>query len=534
MALLTGVRPPWCLAPRLWQALGLSLALLALRLSIAFDLGFGDSEALYACYALYPQPGYLDHPGLIGLLLRVLGGGALPSPSMAHAASALVATLVPWLGAIAVRASGETWERSTGAVLALALVPELSVGLFGVTPDLPLAVLWLTALALAAYLSREALSQPKSHRVLLAWLCLGLSLGLATLAKVSGCLLALGLVAASLTPGTRAVWRSFGPWGAVGCALVVVAPLVHWEASQDFPMLTHRLVTTQRASGFSLRYLLKFIGGQLVYVTPPYLIAAFVLFRDLNRRRRGDRFSNLLFYSAVIPLVPLAVLSLWSARAEPHWVAPPLLALGVHAARQDLISKRLGVTALVTGAALTLLVWMSVKTDVYIRLATSSVGQALGGYRPRYDLTNDLYAWGPGRQLLEQAVNEVITKKGRVPRVVGTPHWMVCAQAQAAMGDRLRVGCHSPLPSDFDRWLPPEEWRQAQIVLLVQDSRYPVDPALAFPARRVGSKWSTQIRRGGQVVRTIRISELELTEGVAQAGARRHSGYSAAAAPAGR
>ena len=28
--------------------------------------GFGDSEALYACYALHPQPAYLDHPALIG------------------------------------------------------------------------------------------------------------------------------------------------------------------------------------------------------------------------------------------------------------------------------------------------------------------------------------------------------------------------------------------------------------------------------------------------------------------------------------
>ena len=35
-------------------------------------IGFGDSEALYACYAMHPQPAYLDHPGLIGVIMQII------------------------------------------------------------------------------------------------------------------------------------------------------------------------------------------------------------------------------------------------------------------------------------------------------------------------------------------------------------------------------------------------------------------------------------------------------------------------------
>lgn len=502
--------------PRLKLALGLSLGLLALRLHTARGLGYGDAEALYACYALYPQPAYLDHPGLIGLILRALGRGAPPAAEVAHGVSALVATLVPWLGALVVRATGQPWERAAGAVIALALVPELSVGLFGVSPDLPLSVCWLSALALASYVLRTDLPEGHQKRILLGWLALGCVLGLGILAKVSGGLLAVAIFVATIQRRTRGVWRTFGPWGAVVCAVIVVAPLAGWELTQGLPMFKHRLVTTQIDAGLSLKTLGKFIGGQLLYVSPPYLIAAWIVGRHLTRHRRHDPASTVLWWSLVLPLTLLVPLSLWSARAEPHWIAPPLLALGIHAARKDLVSRRLASFALGTGALFALLVWGSVKTDLGIRFATSATGQALGGYEPRYDLTNDLYAWGPGKRLLNQAVDAVVQKTGRLPAVVGSPHWMICAQAQVALGRRVGVGCNSPLPSDFDRWTPPERWRDAPTILLVNDSRYPIDLAADYPARSMTNSWRAQIRRADREVRTLTITQLDRTEGVAQ------------------
>ena len=128
----------------------ISLALLAVRLFAASRVGFGDSEALYAAYALHPQPAYLDHPGLVGVVARSIGGGTAPSPASAHEVTALLATAVPWAMALFCRAAGASWPRSLVAAIVVALVPEMAIGLFAMTPDLLLASLWTMSLTLAA------------------------------------------------------------------------------------------------------------------------------------------------------------------------------------------------------------------------------------------------------------------------------------------------------------------------------------------------------------------------------------------------
>src|SRR5882672_6733077 len=125
-----------------------SVALLAVRLFAASRVGFGDSEALYAAYALHPQPAYLDHPGLIGIFARTLGGGTAPTPLRAHDVTAFLATGVPWAMALFCHAAGATWRRSLITATVVALVPAIAIGLFAMTPDLLLALLWMTSLTL--------------------------------------------------------------------------------------------------------------------------------------------------------------------------------------------------------------------------------------------------------------------------------------------------------------------------------------------------------------------------------------------------
>src|SRR5579862_3953297 len=127
-----------------------SAALLAVRLYASARVGFGDSEALYATYSLHPQPAYLDHPGLVGVFARAIGSGTAPSPAGAHLVTSILAGLVPWEMALACRAAGASWQRSLGAAIVFALVPEIAIGLFAMTPDLLLALFWTGSIALAA------------------------------------------------------------------------------------------------------------------------------------------------------------------------------------------------------------------------------------------------------------------------------------------------------------------------------------------------------------------------------------------------
>ena len=89
------------------------------------------------------------------------------------------------------------------------------------------------------------------------------------------------------------------------------------------------------------------------------------------------------------------------------------------------------------------------------------------------------------------------------------PHWIVCAQAQAAVISHVPVGCNTPIRDDFDRWLPRARWLAAPVVLFVHDSRFELNPSEQLPRRRVTSLSKVDIRRDGQVVRTIHITRLE-------------------------
>jgi hypothetical protein len=125
----------------------LSAVLYAIRLNATRTVGFGDSEALYAAYALHPAAAYLDHPGLIGVIARLIGSGTAPSPEAAHTITSLLATAVPWIALGTARALGATRKGAALCGIAMAATPEIAIGLFAMTPDLPLAICWLTSLA---------------------------------------------------------------------------------------------------------------------------------------------------------------------------------------------------------------------------------------------------------------------------------------------------------------------------------------------------------------------------------------------------
>lgn len=204
-----------------------SVVLLAARLWAATVVGFGDSEALYASWAVHPQPAYLDHPGLVGVLARAIGEGTSPTPERAHVVTALVATTVPWLVFGAARAVGAERRRALSAALVIALVPEIAVGLFALTPDLLLAPAWLIAVSLAAVGLR---ARPGTLASTSALLGAGLLAGIAASAKISGVLLlvalalAYGMIARSSAPESRAA-RTPWPWAGLGAGVVVIVPI---------------------------------------------------------------------------------------------------------------------------------------------------------------------------------------------------------------------------------------------------------------------------------------------------------------------
>lgn len=485
-----------------------SVVLLAVRLWAASRVGFGDSEALYASWALHPQPAYLDHPGLIGVVARAIGSGAAPLPLRTHVLTSFAATAVPLLLAAVARASGASVRRAAYAGLVVALVPEIAVGLFALTPDLLLAPLWVGSLGLAI-LGLGAPARPGDARREGALLGAGLLAGIAAAAKVSGLLLMAALAVAYLHcardragSDARRAARSLWPWAGLVAGLVVLVPIAGYEARLGFPMLRHRLVDTQQGAGPSLRNLGALVGGQAVYLSPVVAFVAALVGRDLVRRRNDDAASRVLFWSFALPLAPLALLCAWSPVAEPHWLAPPLLALPIHAARRApgalpflrrrVVTIAAGVAALMTAGAHA---WALVPTAA--RLVPADTDR-------RADVARELYGWPSAIEAVRDQMKLAATPsdpEGREVVVVG-PHWTVCAQLHAALAG-VRVGCATPVPDDFDRWLPRSEWRRAETVLFVTDDRFEGDGSTELPALVRVAESRVRVLRGGRTARVF-------------------------------
>ncbi len=527
-----------------------SALLAGVRLYASTVVGFGDSEALYASWALHPQAAYLDHPGLIGLVARWIGDGAAPGPQQAHLMTSVLSTFVPWLLFLVAQRAGASRVAAAGAAIAFALTPEISVGLFALTPDLLLAITWLAALGLfiiglgshrrveePGEGSRGVKTPPRAKRKGLkrappprepspdqpTWPLLGAGLlaGVSATAKVSGLLLMASFAAVLVSlardkDAPRARARRYG-WIGIVAGLVVQAPIVMHEVERGFPMLRHRLIDTQRGARpfHVLGNLGALVGGQLVYLSPVFVVLALLLARDLTRRRNEDTTSRVLFWSFAIPIAPLVLLCILSPVAEPHWIAPPLLALPIHAARRaDLLTARWK-KASVVGAVIALTLTVAAHAWVLVGASARLMPER---EESRFDIANELYGWPQAaeaaRELMQQAATP-LDSTGREVVVVG-PHWTICAQLHVALPG-VRVGCATPIRDDFDDWLPRDSWRNAAHVLFVTDNRFETDGAAELPLHARLSQSRVRTLRGGRPARVFtlylysRMSSAELT-----------------------
>jgi hypothetical protein len=481
----------------LYGLVGVTIALSITRFYAAAHVGFGDSEALYACYALHPQPAYLDHPGFVGLLARILGAGRAPTPETAHLATTALAAIVPWIVALACVACGAAPRRAFAAALVVAVVPEIAIGLFALTPDLPLALSWTGALACAAIALR---APPRSWRALLGFAAAGVLAGVAVASKASGALLPLALAATYASAPARAHARSIAPWaGLVACAIVAL-PLARFEAQTGWPMLRHRLVDTQADAGITLRNIGALIAGQLLYLSPMVAAMAGMAGAAAFRQRKDGAIGRLLFFASVLPAAVLVPLCLWSRVAEPHWLAPAFLALPLVAARSapGIFSRRLVGIALATSAALVAGVYAWV-------LLPASPGAAPAAYDARIDIANELYGWPDVIRGVRAEIAGTPTVAFGDVAVVG-PHWVICAQLEAALEREVPVGCNTRVPDDFDAWWPRSRWRDADTILWVSDTRFGPPPAMPWHTS-LGTR-TVAIERGGRVVRTFTITTL--------------------------
>jgi 4-amino-4-deoxy-L-arabinose transferase-like glycosyltransferase len=326
---------------------GLLAAGLLLHGVLALGFHLSPDEAQYALYAAHPDWSYYDHPPLVGWLqwpALMAGGQDLLMRIVPMAAWALTAMALLGLTARLVPApDGLAVARWATAVLVLSPLPHLLA--VALVPDSLLTPLTVLAMTLT-----WRLCQPDGPRDGRLWAGIGLCLGLAGLSKYTAVLLALGaLIALLLAHGPRVLGRP-GPWVASALALLLVTPVLAWNAAHDWISFTYQLGHGAGSGGgeWKARRVLSYAAVQVLAYGPLLAVGALALWRaspapaagagpQVAGPARGPL--SPLALCACFALPPLVLFAALSGRGTtlPHWSNPawtaliPAAALGCHA-----------------------------------------------------------------------------------------------------------------------------------------------------------------------------------------------------------
>ena len=289
-------------------------ALVLLHAVVGGLIGLSVDEAHYLLYAYHPALSYFDHPPLVGWVQW---------PWLALDAPVGVLRLVPgllWLGTVlAVYRLAEYLQGSSNfghagdaglwALGALALAPLLHVLGIGLVPD---TLLMFFTILLMGQTLRLMRSDGLSHGG--AWLAWGCLLGLAGLSKYTAILMALASGLCLLSAHGWRVLRSPWAWLAVLLALIMVSPVLVWNAQHDWVSFRYQ-GQHGAGSGWHVAEVARFALVQLLAFGP-------LLLWGLSGHSKHGALR--LFFA--LPWLVLAYLA-GGGSSLPHWTAPAWVAL---------------------------------------------------------------------------------------------------------------------------------------------------------------------------------------------------------------
>ncbi len=319
----------------------LILVFLVFRLILAATLGLGVDECYDIGVAHDLKLSYFDHPPLhywiAHVFIPLLGDGrALRLPFVAIFAGTTWALYL--LTRHLFGAAAAVW-----AVLALNLSVFFTLAGTWVLPDGPLL---LGLLAAAYVIARGLFGDGNPVSPWRTWPLAGFWIGLAGLSKYHAVLFAAGLLIYLVsTPAQRKLLRHPALWVGAAIALVMVSPVLIWNAEHHWVSFAYQGGRADSYGGFpKLGQFLANLGGQILWMAPwvfvPMIVAAW---QALRRGRSADR-SWYCLCLGLPAIVLFTLVPLWGDRGLPHWQMSGWLllypVLGDHLAREALVRPR--------------------------------------------------------------------------------------------------------------------------------------------------------------------------------------------------
>lgn len=437
-------------------------AFTVLRLLSAAFVGLGVDESYTLAIARQLQLSYFDHPPLHLWIVHAFGG-VLGYGRLARA---------PFIALFA----GSSWllflltARLFGARAGVWAVLVLNISAFftvaagsWVLPDGPLL---FCLLATAIQIERLAFGADDARAAARGrWLAVGLWLGLAALSKYQAVLFALGLGGFMLTtPQGRAWLRGPGPYLAALVTLLILTPVIVWNAQNEWASLAFQGGRAGPSHGLRLGAPFAALAGQAGLLFPwifaPMSVAAWFALRS----GPSDARRWLCVMLGVPGILLFALTPLWGQVALPHWAMPswlflmPLLADQLARADIDHAWPRWwAVGSIVACFAL----WAVLIDDA----ATGWAGRAWPELFPKGDPTLESVEWSVPKGLAERALH------GLNDPFIVSMRWNEAGRVRALAPERTPVVVFSDDPRGFGdiREATPLTGRDALILVKPKD-----------------------------------------------------------------
>ena len=300
------------------------IALVLIRLIVAAKVPLAFDEALYWRWSQHLAAGYLDHPPMNPLLIRLgtaLFGNDPFGVRVLSVLSGLPATWAVWrAGTILFR------DERVGATAALFfnLTLAMAVGSILATPDSPVMVASCFLLLALAKLAQTGRGE--------WWLAVGAAFGLGMFSKYSMLFFAASMLAwVLIVPDMRKWLRSPWPWVGALLALAIFSPVLVWNAEHGWASVLYqakRLVVHT----LTLRYLGEFMLGQFGLAIPQIFVLGFMGLYGMMRFRAEPRSARVLIGALVWPIVIYFVWHSLHGRVQGNWPEPMIPALVIAAA----------------------------------------------------------------------------------------------------------------------------------------------------------------------------------------------------------
>ncbi|MBW4024881.1 MAG: glycosyltransferase family 39 protein [Proteobacteria bacterium] len=348
--------------------------LTALRLLVAGFTPISPDEAYYWVWSQAPAAGYLDHPFMVALWIRIgttlFGDGAL--------GIRLLAPLAAALGSVLILDAARRLGAGRGYAAALLLNATLLFGAGGIlmTPDTPLILFWILAL--------WAMTRIVTGGSGWWWIAAGIAAGLALDSKYTAALLlaGIGLWLLLLPAGRRWLLRDLRPWLGLVIAVALFLPVIVWNADHHWASFAKQ---GGRSEDFHPARAAQFLGelvfGQLGLATPVIFVLCVLGLIHAARRTiaQRDAAAGLLVALGVFPVLIFIEHALGD-RVQGNWPEIIYPAAVIAAAMLPVTARWLNV-ALAVGFVMTLVIYVqAVASPLPLGGPTDPTVRVLGGW----------------------------------------------------------------------------------------------------------------------------------------------------------